>query len=148
MSDTPVSSYPESGFVVELERFQGPLDLLLHLIREQDIDIFDIPIAQITAQFLAVMAGVERLGLDRAGEFLEMAALLVRIKVQMLLPRRTDGEGALEDPRAGWSACSSTSITGKRPCGWRKPSGQGHGSMRAATCRRVRPRWFPRCRSS
>jgi segregation and condensation protein A len=100
VNDTPVSSYPESGFVVELARFQGPLDLLLHLIREQDIDIFDIPIAQITAQFLAAMAGLERLGLDRAGEFLEMAALLVRIKVQMLLPRRADGEDELEDPRA------------------------------------------------
>jgi segregation and condensation protein A len=89
----------EASFVVELERFQGPLDLLLHLIREQDIDIFDIPIAQITAQFLAAMAGIERLGLDRAGEFLEMAALLVRIKAQMLMPRRGDAE-ELEDPRA------------------------------------------------
>jgi segregation and condensation protein A len=86
--------------VVELDRFQGPLDLLLHLIREQDIDIFDIPIAQITAQFLAVIEGVAQLGLDRAGEFLEMAALLVRIKAQMILPRRgLDGE-ELEDPRA------------------------------------------------
>ena len=93
-------TYSDGGFVVELERFQGPLDLLLHLIREQDIDIFDIPIAQITAQFLGALAGVERLGLDRAGEFLEMAALLVRIKVQMLLPRRTEGEGDQEDPRA------------------------------------------------
>jgi segregation and condensation protein A len=92
-------SYQDPGFVVELERFQGPLDLLLHLIREQDIDIFDIPIAQITAQFLAAMAGIERLGLDRAGEFLEMAALLVRIKAQMLMPRRGEGEEQ-EDPRA------------------------------------------------
>jgi len=92
-------AYQDPGFVVELERFHGPLDLLLHLIREQDIDIFDIPIAQITAQFLAAMAGVERLGLDRAGEFLEMAALLVRIKAQMLMPRRGDGD-ELEDPRA------------------------------------------------
>ncbi len=90
----------ESGFVVELERFTGPLDLLLHLIREQDIDIFDIPIAQITAQFLAAIAGVESLGLDRAGEFIEMAALLVRIKAQMVLPRRTGEGDVLEDPRA------------------------------------------------
>src|SRR5690606_29349910 len=88
-------------FVVELDRFQGPLDLLLHLIREQDIDIFDIPIARITAQFLVAIEGVERLGLDRAGEFLEMAATLIRIKSQMLLPRRTDETGELEDPRAG-----------------------------------------------
>jgi len=90
----------EGAFVVELERFTGPLDLLLHLIREQDIDIFDIPIAQITAQFLAAIEGVEQLGLDRAGEFLETAALLVRIKAQMVLPRRLEEGEALEDPRA------------------------------------------------
>jgi segregation and condensation protein A len=88
-------------FIVELERFQGPMDLLLHLIREQDLDIFDIPIARITAQFLAAIDGVEYLGLDRAGEFLEMAATLVRIKAQMLLPRRVDDLGEMEDPRAG-----------------------------------------------
>ena len=92
--------FPEGGFVVELERFQGPIDLLLHLIREQDIDIFDIPIAQITTQFLQAIAGVERLGLDRAGEFLEVAALLVRIKAQMLMPRRVADGDELEDPRA------------------------------------------------
>lgn len=96
----PRTGGDEDGFIVELDRFQGPLDLLLHLIREQDIDIFDIPIAQITAQFLAAIDGVERLGLDRAGEFLEMAALLVRIKAQMILPRREDEQGVLEDPRA------------------------------------------------
>ncbi|HEY0303889.1 MAG TPA: segregation/condensation protein A, partial [Longimicrobiales bacterium] len=91
----------ETGFVVELDRFQGPLDLLLHLIREQDIDIFDIPIAQITAQFLSAIRAVHReMGLDVAGEFLEMAATLVRIKAQMLLPRRVDETGELEDPRA------------------------------------------------
>ncbi|MGH7501584.1 MAG: segregation and condensation protein A [Longimicrobiales bacterium] len=90
----------EGAFVVELERFTGPLELLLHLIREQDIDIFDIPIAQITAQFLAAIEGVGSLGLDRAGEFLEMAALLVRIKAQMILPRRVAEGEVLEDPRA------------------------------------------------
>ena len=93
-------AFAEGGFIVELDRFQGPLDLLLHLIREQDIDIFDIPIAQITAQFLSAIGRVATLGLDRAGEFLEMAALLVRIKAQMVLPRRADAEGVLEDPRA------------------------------------------------
>ena len=90
----------EGGFVVELERFQGPLDLLLHLIRQQDIDLFDIPIAQITQQFMQAIAAVHELGLDRAGEFLEMAATLIRIKVQMLLPRRDLESGELEDPRA------------------------------------------------
>jgi segregation and condensation protein A len=90
----------EGVFVVELERFQGPLDLLLHLIRQQDIDIFDIPIAQITQQFLNAITTVNQLGLDRAGEFLEMAATLVRLKAQMLLPRRALEGGELEDPRA------------------------------------------------
>ena len=93
-------AFQEGAFVVELDRFTGPLDLLLHLIREQDVDIFDIPISQITAQFLLAIADVETLGLDRAGEFLEMAAVLVRIKAQMLMPRRADDDGALEDPRA------------------------------------------------
>jgi segregation and condensation protein A len=89
----------DGGFIVELDRFQGPLDLLLHLIREQDVDIFDIPIARITEQFLRAISGVERLGLDRAGEFLELAATLIRIKAQMLLPRRSEG-GEADDPRA------------------------------------------------
>lgn len=85
-------------FLIGLERFQGPLDLLLHLIRKQDIDIFDIPIARITAQFLAAIREMERLELDRAGEFVEMAATLVRIKAQMLFPRHSEEEE--EDPRA------------------------------------------------
>lgn len=83
---------------IELEQFQGPLDLLLHLIRKQDIDIFDIPVATITGQFLEVVRRAERVELERAGEFIEMAATLVRIKAQMLFPRRE--EEAYEDPRA------------------------------------------------
>ncbi|WP_420634866.1 segregation and condensation protein A [Candidatus Palauibacter sp.] len=87
-------------FVVEIDRFRGPLDLLLHLIRSQDIDIFDIPISQITHQFHeALTEGIERLELDRAGEFLELAATLVRIKAQLLLPGRGDTEWE-DDPRA------------------------------------------------
>jgi segregation and condensation protein A len=87
-------------FVVELERFQGPLDLLLHLIRSQDIDIFDIPIAGITEQFLAVLSdGIEGMPLERAGEFLEMSATLVRIKAQLLLPRPGHPDWD-EDPRS------------------------------------------------
>jgi hypothetical protein len=100
---TPTSAQvvrSDDRFVVDLERFQGPLDLLLHLIRSQDIDIFDIPIADITAQFVAAIEGVEgRLSLERAGEFLEMAATLVRIKAQMLLPRHEDLLED-EDPRS------------------------------------------------
>ncbi len=96
---TPEAAFDDVGFVVELERFQGPLDLLLHLIRSQDIDIFDIPISQITSQFLAAIAGLDVLGLDRAGDFLETAAMLVRIKAQMLLPGRSGGAAEGEDPR-------------------------------------------------
>ncbi len=87
-------------FVVELDRFQGPLDLLLHLIRSQDIDIFDIPVARITEQFQAALeAGLHRLELDEAGEFLEMAATLVRIKAQLLLPRPGEPDWD-DDPRS------------------------------------------------
>ena len=87
-------------FVVELDRFEGPLDLLLHLIRSQDIDIFDIPISRITRQFQeALTGGIDRLQLDRAGEFLELAATLVRIKARLLLPGRRDPEWE-DDPRA------------------------------------------------
>jgi segregation and condensation protein A len=96
LTDTAAVQDP---FSVDLERFHGPLDLLLHLIRNQDVDIFDIPIARITEQFLAAIRNVERLELERAGEFLEMAATLVRIKAQMLFPRRGDDDEA-EDPGA------------------------------------------------
>jgi segregation and condensation protein A len=88
----------EHFLVVELDRFQGPLDLLLHLIRQQDVDIFHIPIARITDQFLAAIQGIRSDQLEGAGEFLEMAATLIRIKAQVLLP----GQGGEEDqdPRA------------------------------------------------
>lgn len=88
----------DSTFLVEIDRFQGPLDLLLHLIRTQDIDVFDIPIARITDQFLQAIRALEVADLDSAGEFLEMAATLIHIKAQMLLPR--PGEEEDEDPRA------------------------------------------------
>ena len=88
----------EGFFLVEIDRFQGPLDLLLHLIRTQDIDIFDIPIATITDQFLKAIKSLDARDLDGAGEFLEMAATLIRIKAQMLLPRLSEDED--EDPRA------------------------------------------------
>ena len=88
----------EGFLLVEIDRFQGPLDLLLHLIRTQDIDVFDIPISRITEQFLLAIRGLGAADLDGAGEFLEMAATLIRIKAQMLLPRGDEEED--EDPRA------------------------------------------------
>ena len=90
---------PESGhdaaFVVTLDRYNGPLDLLLTLIRQEEIDIWDIPIARICDQFLAA---ISTLGLNEAAEYMEMAARLLRIKAQLLLPRRGDEE-PWEDPR-------------------------------------------------
>ena len=97
MTDDAVLSPPDPHLVT-LDQFQGPLDLLLHLIRKQDIDIFDIPIAKITQQFLEAIGEVDRLELERAGEFVEMAATLVRIKAQLLFPRREEDE--TDDPRA------------------------------------------------
>jgi segregation and condensation protein A len=85
----------EPGFVVKLDAFNGPLDLLLHLLREEQIDIADIPIARIADQFLSA---IHDLGLNQAADYLEMAGRLVRLKAQMLLPRR-DGEEGWEDPR-------------------------------------------------
>jgi segregation and condensation protein A len=92
----PASAGEGSGFVVDLEQFHGPLDLLWHLIREDEIDITDIPIARIADQFLAAIAA---LGLNQAADYLELAARLLRIKAQMLLPRRVDDDD-WEDPRA------------------------------------------------
>jgi segregation and condensation protein A len=89
-------------FQVKLQMFEGPLDLLLHLIREHQVDILDIPIATITDEYLRTLAMMQELDLDLAGEFLVMAATLIHIKSRMLLPPdETAGEEAEEpDPRA------------------------------------------------
>ena len=86
----------DTAFVVELESFTGPLDLLLHLLREEQLDISDIPIARIADQFLAI---IHELGLNQAADYLEMASRLLRIKAQLLLPRSVEDDG-WEDPRA------------------------------------------------
>src|SRR4051812_37542317 len=91
----PETQSPESTFVVELQSFSGPLDLLLSLIREEQVDIYDIPIARIAQQFVL---RIRTLGLNEAAEYLEMAARLLRIKAQMLLPRADEEQW--EDPRA------------------------------------------------
>jgi segregation and condensation protein A len=87
---------------VKLDNFEGPLDLLLHLIKKHEIDIYDIPIALITAQYLEAIQLMQELNLDVAGEFLVMAATLIHIKSRMLLPRPETAagvEGEEEDPR-------------------------------------------------
>ncbi|MFN8667600.1 MAG: segregation/condensation protein A [Gemmatimonadaceae bacterium] len=93
---TSIAVEHEHPFVVELSQFQGPLDLLLGLIRDEKVDIYDIPISRIADQFLGK---IHTLGLDQAADYLEMAARLLRIKAQMLLPRN-ENDDAWEDPRA------------------------------------------------
>jgi len=89
-------------YKVKLEEFEGPLDLLLFLIKKDEIDIYDIPIAKITEQYLEYLEFLELLDLDIAGEFLVMAATLMHIKSKMLLPpeERPPEEAEEEDPRA------------------------------------------------
>jgi segregation and condensation protein A len=79
--------------------YDGPLDLLLDLIRKQDIDIYDIPIAQITAQYLAYVEHIRNFDLDLAAEFIYTASLLIQIKSKMLLPRDPDAPPDEQDPR-------------------------------------------------
>src|SRR6266481_64939 len=98
---TDFQSAPDA-FPVRLSNFEGPLDLLLHLIKKNEVSIHDIPIALITAQYLETIALLQELDLDVAGEFLVMAATLIHIKSKMLLPRpetAANVEGEEEDPR-------------------------------------------------
>jgi segregation and condensation protein A len=93
--DSILEDYP-----VRLQAFEGPLDLLLHLIRKHEVDIYDIPIALITQQYLDYLDLMQELDLDVAGEFLVMAATLIHIKSRTLLPRPDPAqEDAEEDPR-------------------------------------------------
>ena len=88
----------ENPYKVTLGVFEGPLDLLLSLIRENEIDIYDIPIAKVTEQYLAYLALMEQLDLEIAGEWLVMAATLLEIKSRMLLPREIGGGDSEEEP--------------------------------------------------
>ncbi len=84
----------------KLETFEGPLDLLLHLIEKNKVSIYDIPIAEITDQYLEYVSGMKEESLDVVSEFLVMAATLLDIKARMLLPKEVSEEGEEEDPRA------------------------------------------------
>src|SRR5438105_9288223 len=91
----------ESPFAVSVGAvYEGPLDLLLDLIRKQDIDIYDIPIARITAQYLVYVEKLRELDVNVAAEFIYMAAVLIHIKSKMLLPRDPDAPAAEDDPRS------------------------------------------------
>lgn len=85
---------------VKLDAFDGPLDLLLHLIEKNQIDIFDIPIVQITEQYMEIIAQMDEKDMDVMSDFLVMAATLLKIKSKMLLPVEVNEEGEVEDPRA------------------------------------------------
>jgi segregation and condensation protein A len=101
--DIPSDFEPSLDAVpIKLENFEGPLDLLLHLIKKSEVSIYEIPIALITQQYLATIELMQELNLDVAGEFLVMAATLIHIKSKMLLPRPETAagvEGEEEDPR-------------------------------------------------
>src|SRR6266702_5008751 len=86
--------------VLTLEAYQGPLDVLLSLVRSQEINIYDIPIARITEQYMQYLHSLAKLNINTAGEFVLMAATLIQIKSRMLLPRDpAAGPGDQEDPR-------------------------------------------------
>ena len=102
----PVTTLPQDLYIppyalqVFLEAFEGPLDLLLYLIRRQNIDILDIPIAEITKQYVQYIELMKEMQLELAGEYLLMAAMLAEIKSRMLLPRPESHEDEEADPRA------------------------------------------------
>ena len=97
--DSPIEG--RHTYTFRLEGFEGPLDLLLHLIQKNELDIFNIPIALITEQYLEYLQLIKVLNLDIAGEYLLMASTLLHIKSKMLLPKSSEGEEEEEeDPRA------------------------------------------------
>lgn len=102
----PVTELPQDLYIppyalqVFLEAFEGPLDLLLYLIRRQNIDILDIPIAEVTRQYVEYIELMQEMQLELAGEYLLMAAMLAEIKSRMLLPRPESAEEEEDDPRA------------------------------------------------
>lgn len=91
---------PPDALAVYLEAFEGPLDLLLYLIRKANLDILDIPMADVTAQYLAYVDAMRASNLELAAEYLLMAAMLLEIKSRMLLPRPKKADNEEDDPRA------------------------------------------------
>jgi len=95
----PEGEGSEDAYKVSLPSFHGPLDLLLHLIKKNEVDIYDIPILLITDQFSAYLDAMEELDLEVAADYIYMAALLIHIKSKMLLPRDESATSEIEDPR-------------------------------------------------
>jgi segregation and condensation protein A len=106
VNGAPFNQLPEDLYIppdaleVFLDLFEGPLDLLLYLIRRQNVDIINIPIAQITHQYIAYIQVMGSMKMELAAEYLVMAAVLAEIKSRMLLPRQSESEDEEEDPRA------------------------------------------------
>lgn len=101
VTELPQDLYiPPDALEVFLDAFEGPLDLLLYLIRRQNLDVLDVPIAEITRQYMEYVELMKEMQLELAAEYLVMAAMLAEIKSRMLLPRREDEESEEEDPRA------------------------------------------------
>jgi segregation and condensation protein A len=101
VTQMPLDLYiPPEALEVILEQFSGPLDLLLYLIRKQNLDILDIPIAEVTRQYMGYIDLMQSLKIELAAEYLLMAAMLAEIKSRMLLPRPFEEEGDETDPRA------------------------------------------------
>ncbi|MCU1349320.1 MAG: scpA [Acidobacteria bacterium] len=98
-AETP-SETDESAYKISLPSFHGPLDLLLHLIKQHKVDIYDIPILLITEQYTLYLDAMEQLDLEVQADYVYMAALLIHIKSKMLLPRDDNGAEDQEDPRA------------------------------------------------
>jgi segregation and condensation protein A len=107
MSDEEIQPSPalveeeidDEAYKITLPSFHGPLDLLLHLIKQHKVDIYDIPILLITEQYTAYLDAMEELNLEVAADYIYMAALLINIKSRMLLPRDDGADEGLEDPR-------------------------------------------------
>ena len=101
----------EKVIFYKLDAFEGPLDLLLHLIEKNKIDIYDIPISEITEQYLEYMKALEEEDLEIVSAFLLMAVTLLEMKARMLLPKKEEEEGEELDPteELGWRAGPSTS---------------------------------------
>ncbi len=101
VTEMPLDLYiPPDALEVFLEAFEGPLDLLLYLIRKQNIDVLDIPVAEITRQYMGYVELMQSVRLELAAEYLVMAAMLAEIKSRMLLPRSSEVEAEEDDPRA------------------------------------------------
>ena len=101
LTELPVDLYiPPDALEVFLEAFEGPLDLLLYLIRKQNIDVLDIPVAEITRQYMGYVELMHSVRLELAAEYLVMAAMLAEIKSRMLLPRSSETPEEEDDPRA------------------------------------------------